>query len=113
MENNSFSETFSKNLAELLKNNNINQKELAKKIGVSPSTVSMWVTGNSSPRMDLLEKIAEVFNIAPSVLLTDLSLDSSQNYIIHAALHSKHKSNIIYQLGKAEIDFLSKKGRVI
>ena len=32
MENNSFSETFSKNLAELLKNNNINQKELAKKI---------------------------------------------------------------------------------
>lgn len=36
MENNSFSETFSKNLAELLKNNNINQKELAKKIGVSP-----------------------------------------------------------------------------
>ena len=28
MENNSFSETFSKNLAELLKNNNINQKEL-------------------------------------------------------------------------------------
>ena len=34
MENNSFSETFSKNLAELLKNNNINQKELAKKIGV-------------------------------------------------------------------------------
>ena len=53
MENNSISETFSKNLAELLKNNNINQKELAKKIGVSPSTVSMWVTGNSSPRMDL------------------------------------------------------------
>ena len=100
MENNSFSETFSKNLAELLKNNNINQKELAKKIGVSPSTVSMWVTGNSSPRMDLLEKIAEVFNIAPSVLLTDLSL------------HSKHKSNIIYQLGKAEIDFLSKKGEL-
>ena len=68
MENNSFSETFSKNLAELLKNNNINQKELAKKIGVSPSTVSMWVTGNSSPRMDLLEKIAEVFNITPSVI---------------------------------------------
>lgn len=111
-QNNCFSETFSKNLAELLKNNNINQKELAKKIGVSPSTVSMWVTGNSSPRMDLLEKIAEVFNIAPSVLLTDLSLDSSQNYIIHAALHSKHKSNIIYQLGKAEIDFLSKKGEL-
>ena len=26
MENNSFSETFSKNLAELLKNNNINQR---------------------------------------------------------------------------------------
>ena len=110
MENNSFSETFSKNLAGLLKNNNISQKELAKKIGVSPSTVSMWVTGNSSPRMDLLEKIAEVFNITPSVLLTDLSLDLSQNYIIHTALHSKHKSNIIYQLGKAEIDFLSKKG---
>ena len=113
MENNSFSETFSKNLAGLLKNNNISQKELAKKIGVSPSTVSMWVTGNSSPRMDLLEKIAEVFNITPSVLLTDLSLDLSQNYIIHTALHSKHKSNIIYQLGKAEIDFLSKKGELI
>lgn len=41
-----------------------------------------------------------------------MSLDSSQNYIIHAALHSKHKSNIIYQLGKAEIDFLSKKGEL-
>ena len=70
MENNSFSETFSKNLAELLKNNNINQKELAKKIGVSPSTVSMWVTGNSSPRMDLLEKIAELYNPRRSTFKT-------------------------------------------
>lgn len=45
-------------------------KELAEKIGVKASSVSMWMTGNSLPRMGTLDKIADLFNVSVKSLVT-------------------------------------------
>ena len=56
-------------LKNLLSENCMTYSELAQKIGVSKSTISMWVSKKSMPRMDLLKKIADVFSVAPDDLL--------------------------------------------
>lgn len=37
---------------------NMTQKELAKKMGLSPSTVSMWEKGERNPRTEKLPELA-------------------------------------------------------
>lgn len=47
------------------------QKEVAKKLGVSRTTVSMWETGSNFPRGALLKAIAELYNCKLEDLLND------------------------------------------
>lgn len=39
------------------------QAEIAKKLGVSKSTISMYENGNREPDFETLEKIADLFNV--------------------------------------------------
>lgn len=48
-----------KNYMEVL---DINQTELAKRLGCSNTTVSMWIVGDSTPRMDKIDKMCEIFH---------------------------------------------------
>lgn len=43
-------------------NRNMTQAELAKKLNIQQTAVSMWETGKSLPRTELLPKIAEILN---------------------------------------------------
>lgn len=67
-------EIFIDNLKRLLEENHVTSQEFARAIGVSPSTVSMWLTNKSLPRMDLLDKIADYFDID----VVDLYFDNSK-----------------------------------
>lgn len=62
---------FTENLKRLINSNNMTRAEFAQKIDVSASTVSMWFSGKSSPRMDLLDKIADLFKIEVAELYVD------------------------------------------
>lgn len=39
------------------------QGEMAKMLGVAPSTISMYENGNRSPYYDVLKKYSEIFNV--------------------------------------------------
>ena len=55
--------TFAKRLIELRKSKGIYQKELANYIDVSPSLVGMYEQGRRKPSFEILEAIADYFNI--------------------------------------------------
>lgn len=38
------------------------QEALAKKLAIKQSTISMWETGKSKPRYDMLIKLTSIFN---------------------------------------------------
>lgn len=56
-------------LKELRHNANINQNELAKKLGVSRSTIAMWETEKSQPDNEAIIRLADFFDVSTDYLL--------------------------------------------
>ncbi len=62
-------EKFSYRLSVLLDENNMTQTQLAKKVGTSNVTICRYLTCERTPRLDVIAKIAEVFNVSVDYLL--------------------------------------------
>ncbi len=60
---------FGRKLKELRLEKNINQSELSKIIGVSPSTVGMYERDQRFPDKDMLTKIADYFEVSVDYIL--------------------------------------------
>ena len=52
-----------------LEQESMSQRTLARKIGVSPSRVSEYLTGKSEPTLKIARNINKVLNIEPSIIL--------------------------------------------
>lgn len=58
-----------KNILHYLQLNNISRKELAAKIDVPYTTLCTWLQAKAFPRIDSIEKMAQVFGVNPSDLI--------------------------------------------
>jgi HTH-type transcriptional regulator/antitoxin HigA len=52
-----------------LEEEKISQREFAKKLGVSPSRVSEYLTGKSEPSLKIARNISKLLHIEPSIVL--------------------------------------------
>lgn len=57
------------NISALLEKNQLDQKDLAKKLKCAPSCVSDWVNGKTWPRGKKLAKIAKVLGVTTADLV--------------------------------------------
>lgn len=62
-------EIFVKRLIELMEANNMTQVELASRIGTTNVTISRYISGERSPRIEIASEIAKVFNVSLDYLL--------------------------------------------
>lgn len=53
------------------KNLGLSQEELATKLGVTRQAVSKWELGDSQPDLDMIVKLAQLFNVSTDYLLRD------------------------------------------
>ena len=60
---------FSRQLSALRKRMGLTQAELASRLGISKSAVSMYERGNREPELGLLERMADLFEVSVSSLL--------------------------------------------
>lgn len=88
---------FIKNLKKLLQANNMTYKDLADKIGVKASSVSMWMNGKSLPRMGTLDKIADLFSTPANELITleDLARTDFNSFLNDSDYTEAEKREII------------------
>lgn len=56
-------------IAEILKNKNIRQKDLADRIGVTEATISRYIAGEREPKPEVLANIATALNTTSDYLL--------------------------------------------
>ena len=54
---------------------NVTQSELAKVIGVRPSTIGMYESGDREPNFEIEEKIADYFNVSLDLLRGKTGMD--------------------------------------
>ena len=59
----------SKTIKEIRKNNNLTQRDLAEKLGVTYQAVSKWENGYNIPDIEILKKICSEYNIDINDLL--------------------------------------------
>lgn len=62
-------ENFSRNLAVLLDRAGYTKSEFARVMGVTPSTVTLWLNSKTSPRLKDLDRIAAHFAVRPGDLI--------------------------------------------
>lgn len=81
-------------LKELRENKKFSQDALAKKLGVSQSTLSSWELGLSFPRTDDLEKLCIELETNPNILLgfTDYNKD-----LLDELAKARNKINDLYE----------------
>lgn len=95
---------FAENLNRYIALNGKQQKDVAKDLGINPTTLNTWCTGNSMPNVGKIQKLADYFRIGKSDL-TDEKKDVSankefSNRVMKIALSDKRFAKIIIAYGE-------------
>lgn len=80
---------FARRLKALLDHWRMDQRELAKQMGVSDTTIHQWVTGAVMPRVQRLRKLAALFNERPDFFLPGEDADGDTDPLGGRALSHK------------------------
>ena len=94
-------------MIKLLRNNtNLTQKEMAKKLGVSLSSLQKYEYGDFKPSSDILKKMSEVFKIPVSVILNvdDYTEDERDMIIWDIDIADENKQNL--KTNRENINFI-------
>ena len=88
-------ESFNERFERLLLQNNLQKKDIAALVGISPNGISTWKITGTIPRADIAVKIAKVLNVTTEYLITgELSgLDSEDK-----------KNNLAYKVARLSAD---------
>lgn len=65
-------QTFQRNLKSWRANRKMTVRQLASALGASPASVIRWESGEMSPTLDTVVKIAEALRITPEAILSDI-----------------------------------------
>lgn len=96
-----------KMISKLRNEKGLNQRDLAKLLGVSNGAVGMWETGKRQPDLDTIKKIASFFNVSVDDLLgneTYIFYDDQKKYFhFFFDCWDKCSARIKFQLQELEI----------
>lgn len=63
--------TMAKNIRRLMSENNMNSKDVYTKINVPSNTFSNWINAETYPRIDKIEKMANLFGVSKAELVEE------------------------------------------
>lgn len=98
-------EIIGKRIRNLLIENNITQKDLAERIGLTQATLSRNINGVHEPRADVIKQIADYFKVSVDYILgntTERKPQNEQITDINLAFYNQH--GIVSEAQKKEIE---------
>lgn len=77
----------------------LSQKQVADALNIERSTYTKYETGDSEPNLNMIVRIAAIYNVSPIELLP---MESAESADLQAFKDSYHADSPIYQLSKDE-----------
>lgn len=105
-------EIFVRNLNELMERRDISQADIIRELGVTSAAVSNWCTGKKYPRIDIMQKLADMLGVGLSDLVSENGLQNAQDRDRLEALHQNPRLGLLFDhaknLGDDDIAFMEK-----
>jgi len=107
-------ENFSYRLTVLLDENNMSQTQLAEKVGTTNVTICRYINGERIPRIDVVSRIAVVFNVSLDYLLgisdnvDTENLTKNQDLDIALLMKNLYSLDNSTHLSKKQIEMIKK-----
>ena len=89
-------EIFVKNLRFFMEEKGISQADICRELKVSSATVSDWCSGKKYPRIDAMQRLAELLGVTFSMLTTENGVIDYQNMDRLEALHQNPKLGMLF-----------------
>lgn len=89
-------EIFVKNLHFFMEEKGISQADICRELKVSSATVSDWCSGKKYPRIDAMQRLAELLGVTFSMLTTENGVIDYQNMDRLEALHQNPKLGMLF-----------------
>ena len=89
-------EIFVKNLRYLMEKKGITQADICRDLNVSSATVSDWFTGKKYPRVDAMQRLADLLGIRFSTLTTEGGIESYEDEARLEALHQDPRLGLLF-----------------
>lgn len=68
-------EVMARNIRKYMREKNVNQTEICKRLGIKQNTFSDWVNGKTYPRIDKIQLMSEYFGVNKADLVEDGAVD--------------------------------------
>ena len=93
-------EIFVRNLRFLMDARGITQADICRELNVSSATASDWCTGKKYPRVDALQRLADLLGVRFSTLTTENGLTDYEDQQRIEALHQNPKLRLLFDIQK-------------
>ena len=103
-------EIFVRNLKYLMEARGISQADICRRLDVSSATVSNWFTGQKYPRIDKMQRLADMLGVNYSTLTTENGLKDYEDQMRLEALHQNPKLGLLFdhsrKMSGEDVDFM-------
>jgi transcriptional regulator with XRE-family HTH domain len=103
-------EIFVKNLRFFMEEKGISQADICRELKVSSATVSDWCSGKKYPRIDAMQRLAELLGVTFSMLTTENGVIDYQNMDRLEALHQNPKLGMLFdrsrKMSHEDVEFM-------
>ena len=91
-------EIFVKNLRYFMEARGVSQADICRELDVSSATVSDWCSGKKYPRIDAMQRLADLLGVKYSTLTTESGIQDYEDIQIVEALHQNPKLRMLFSI---------------
>ena len=103
-------EIFVKNLRFLMDARGITQADICRELNVSSATASDWCTGKKYPRVDAMQRLADLLGVMFSTLTTEGGLQDYEDQKRLEALHQDPRLGLLFdrssKMSHEDVEFM-------
>jgi len=103
-------EIFVKNLRYFMEARGISQADICRELEVSSATASDWCTGKKYPRVDAMQRLADLLGVTFSILTTEAGMEDYEDQQRLEALHQNPQLGMLFdrsrKMSKEDVNFM-------